>query len=245
MRGMRDYDSTMSRTTLNIDTPLLEELRKLQKRDGRSLGEVVSELLAEALAYRSSRRRSRSQELSWIKRPMGARVDISDKEALYAALDSEPRGPSCRRVSYSIDVNILLYGSDASSPFHERAIQFMESCAKSSDPLFLTYMTLMSYVRITTHPRIFTDPLTPQEAFANVEKLSNLPQVRLVSERDGFVELYKETTEDLTVRANLVPDAHLATLLRQHAVSTLYTNNTNDFARFDFLKIRNPLAATL
>lgn len=79
----------MSRTTLNIDTPLLEELRKLQKREGKPLGEVVSVLVAEALAYRASRRRSRSRELGWITRPMGARIDISDKEALYAAMDSD------------------------------------------------------------------------------------------------------------------------------------------------------------
>lgn len=79
----------MSRTTLNIDTPLLEELRKLQKREGKSLGDLVSELVAEALAYRSSGRRSRSRQLDWITRPMGARVDISDKEALYAAMDSD------------------------------------------------------------------------------------------------------------------------------------------------------------
>ena len=79
----------MSRTTLNIDTPLLEELRKLQKKQGKSLGEVVSELLAEALAERAARRRSRSYEFEWIARPMGARIDISDKEALYAALDSD------------------------------------------------------------------------------------------------------------------------------------------------------------
>ena len=148
-------------------------------------------------------------------------------------------------MSYSIDVNILLYGSDTSSGFHERAIQFMESCAESSEPLFLTYLTLLSYVRIATHPRIFTDPLTPEEALKNVEKFSALPQVRLISERDGFLELYKETTEGVTVRANLVPDAHLATLLRQHGVSTLYTNNADDFVRFGFLDVRNPLTPTL
>jgi len=79
----------MSRTTLNIDTPLLEELRKLQKQQGKSLGEVVSELLAEALADRAAHRQSRSHAFNWIARPMGARIDISDKEALYAALDSD------------------------------------------------------------------------------------------------------------------------------------------------------------
>ena len=144
-------------------------------------------------------------------------------------------------MSYSIDVNILLYSSDASSPFHKRALEFMEACAKNSEPVFLAYLTLLSYIRIATHPRIFTNPLTPKEALENIGKLSDLPQVRLVSEREGFLELYEETTKEVTVRANLVPDAHLATLLRQHGVSTLYTNNVGDSTKFGFLDVRNPL----
>ena len=200
----------MSRTTLNIDTPLLDELRKLQKkREGKPLGELVSELAAEALAYRSSRRRSRSRELGWITRPMGARIGHLAQRSALRRDGFRTRGPGCGRVSYSIDVNILLFSSDASSPFHERALEFMKSCAENSEPVFLAYLTLLSYVRIATHPRIFTDPLTPKEALENIGKLSDLPQVRLVSEREGFLELYKESA----VRANLVPDAHLATLL--------------------------------
>jgi toxin-antitoxin system PIN domain toxin len=144
-------------------------------------------------------------------------------------------------VSYSIDVIILLYGSDTSSRFHERALAFIESCAGSDEPLFLAYLTLLSYVRIATHPRIFTEPLTPSEALANIGKLATLPQTRLISERDGFLELYEEVTEGVTVRANLVPEARLATLLRQHGVGTLYTNNVGDFARFQFLDVRNPM----
>jgi hypothetical protein len=76
----------MARTTLDIDTPLLEELKKMQKKEKKSLGALVSVLLAEALAHRSRRRTSR-KEFRWLSRPMGARIDISDKDALYAALD--------------------------------------------------------------------------------------------------------------------------------------------------------------
>lgn len=147
-------------------------------------------------------------------------------------------------MSYSIDVNILLYASDSSSGFHERANQFLESCAESTEPLYLAYSTLFSYVRMSTHSRIFTDPLTPGEAVQNVSRLADLPHVRLISEREGFLELYEESTHELAVRANLVPDAHLAILLRQHGVSTLYTNNVDDFARFEFLDVRNPFRAS-
>jgi predicted nucleic acid-binding protein len=36
-----------------------------------------------------------------------------------------------------------------------------------------------------------------------------------------------------------VPDAHVASLLRQHGVGTLYTNDA-DFKRFGFLRVVNP-----
>ena len=79
----------MARTTLNLDTPLLEEFHEMRKTERKSLGDLVSELIAEALALRV-RRELKPQELHWKTREMGARVDISDKEALFAALDEGP-----------------------------------------------------------------------------------------------------------------------------------------------------------
>lgn len=77
----------MPRTTVDIDGPVLREVRGLQRREGRSLGKVISELLAEALVERKKRRPA--PHFEWISRPMGALVDLSDKEALYAALDRD------------------------------------------------------------------------------------------------------------------------------------------------------------
>lgn len=77
----------MPRTTVDIDGPVLREVRDLQRREGRSLGKVISELLAEALVERKKRRPA--PRLEWISRPMGALVDLSDKDALYAALDRD------------------------------------------------------------------------------------------------------------------------------------------------------------
>jgi hypothetical protein len=75
----------MPRTTLDIDAPILAEVKALGKRDGRPVGKVVTELLADALELR---RKTRAEpRLSWVSRPMGALVDVNDKEALYAALD--------------------------------------------------------------------------------------------------------------------------------------------------------------
>jgi len=75
----------MPRTTLNIEAPLLGELKKLQEKEGRSLGRIVSQLLAEALARRKNA--PELPKLQWVSRPMHALVALSDKEAVYGVLD--------------------------------------------------------------------------------------------------------------------------------------------------------------
>lgn len=57
----------------------------------------------------------------------------------------------------------------------------------------------------------------------------------------GFWNAYRTTTAEVPTRGNLVPDAHLAALLRQHGVKTLYTHD-RDFLKFSFLDVRDPLS---
>jgi toxin-antitoxin system PIN domain toxin len=144
-------------------------------------------------------------------------------------------------VSYSLDVNVLLYASDRSSERHARARSFLEACAAGPEILCLAWPTLMSYLRIATHSRIFAAPMSPDEALANVSALIALPHVRALSELDGFLDAYKHVAGGTPVRGNLVPDAHLAAILFQHGVRTLYTND-RDFRKFQSLQVRDPFA---
>ena len=142
-------------------------------------------------------------------------------------------------MSYSVDVNVLLYASDEASSRHARAKAFLEARSADPDVFYVAWSTLMSYIRISTHVSIFARPLAPADALANVEALLALPRVRILTEADGFLEAYGNVTAGSPVRGNLVPDAHLAALLLQNGVRTIYTNDT-DFRKFDFLDVRNP-----
>jgi uncharacterized protein len=144
-------------------------------------------------------------------------------------------------LSYSVDVNLLLYASDRSSPHHPAASRFLEGRQAHPELFCIAWPTLMSYLRIATHPNIFAEPLSPSEALGNVVALLALSQVRALSEEEGFLEVYRTVAGSFPVRGNLVPDAHLAAILRQHDVRTLFTSDV-DFRRFDFLEVRDPLA---
>ncbi len=143
-------------------------------------------------------------------------------------------------MSFAIDVNILLYASDESSPLHDKAARFLHECVSGREVFCLAWVTVMSYVRMATHPAIFDRPLAHEDAARNVEALLATPSCRVIAEKEEFWDVYREVTKDVPTKGNLVPDAHLAALLSQHGVVKLYTHD-RDFRKFSFLDVRDPL----
>jgi macrodomain Ter protein organizer (MatP/YcbG family) len=74
----------MTRTTIDIDAAVLRRLKARKQREGKTLGQLVSELLAAALRETDV---AAKRELSWTTRSMHARVDLEDKEAVRRALE--------------------------------------------------------------------------------------------------------------------------------------------------------------
>ena len=72
------------KTTLDIDDHIHRELKRRQAKEGKSLGRLVSDLLAQALKEIAAS--TDAPRPTWITKPMEARVNLSDKEAVYRAL---------------------------------------------------------------------------------------------------------------------------------------------------------------
>ena len=100
---------------------------------------------------------------------------------------------------------------------------------------------IANFTLLVTCSAIFTAPLAPSEALGNVQALASLPHVRLLAEEPGFLDVYRVVTGGLPVRGNLVPDAHLASLLKQHGVRSLFSRDA-DFRKFAFLDLHDPFA---
>jgi hypothetical protein len=79
------------RTTIDIDDPILKEVKRLQQREGKSLGRVVSDLLAHSLAARKEVPAAKAPAFRWMSKPMQARIDLADKQALLDAMDKPRR----------------------------------------------------------------------------------------------------------------------------------------------------------
>ena len=146
-------------------------------------------------------------------------------------------------MSFSVDTNVLLYASDDASPFYERASVALASIVQGPEIVYLFWPTLVAYLRIATHPAIFSSPLSHTDAAANVESLLALPHVRAPGEGERFWARYRDATTDAPVSGNLVSDAHLAALMLENGVRTIWTHD-RDFRRFDRIEVHDPLAAS-
>ncbi len=76
------------RTTIDIDDPTLRDLKRFKAREGKPLGRLVSDLLAQTLNARTVARATSSLP-AWIAKPMQLLVDLTDKEAVQCTLDRE------------------------------------------------------------------------------------------------------------------------------------------------------------
>lgn len=79
--------SIMPRTTIDIDATVLRELKRLGRKEGKTLGQLASELLTRALAREQEAKPEPA--FTWASQDMGARVDLEDDEAVRAALEGD------------------------------------------------------------------------------------------------------------------------------------------------------------
>ncbi len=137
-----------------------------------------------------------------------------------------------------LDANLLLYAVDRSSGQHAAAAAWLTGALNGTTRVGIPWQTIGAFLRIITHPRVTTRPLTGAEAWGFVDAwlASDTAWIPPASERTAAV--YAELAGSAT--GNLVPDAMLAALAIEHGL-TVMTADT-DFARFPQVRWENPLA---
>ena len=142
-------------------------------------------------------------------------------------------------MSVTIDANILAYAGDPESRFNEGARVALTELMEGREIVHLFWPALLAYLRIVTHPGLHENPLSIDEAAANVSSLLDRSIVRVSGEPDGmWIGLRKELL-DGQARGKLVHDAHVVALMRAHGVRDIVTHD-RDFRRFPGIRVIDP-----
>jgi uncharacterized protein len=138
------------------------------------------------------------------------------------------------------DVNVLLYAVDERSPHHERAREWLDTTLSGTETVGLAWAVLIAVTRLATHPAVFEDPLTAEEALDLVDGWLGRPNATVVHPTARHAAVLRELLTPLGTAGNLVSDAHLAALAIEHGADLC--SSDADFSRFSGVRWVNPLA---
>lgn len=139
------------------------------------------------------------------------------------------------------DVNVLVFAYRRESAAHDLYRAWLGRLLTGGEEIALVESVLVAFVRIVTNPRTVPDPAPTPSALQFVDALRNAPRARWLPSTAAAWELLREICRrDRQVRANLVPDAWLASLARAHGCRLATADR--GFARFEGLDWFDPAA---
>jgi toxin-antitoxin system PIN domain toxin len=138
------------------------------------------------------------------------------------------------------DVGVLVSAGMVDSPHHSRCRAALEGLTRGSDGFAVSQLVLAAVVRVSTNPRVWKRPATPDSAFAFVEAVRTHPGAVRVSPGERHWRIFKDLVTSLGIRGGDTTDAYLAALAEEHGCEWWTTDA--GFARFPGLRWRNLLA---
>lgn len=138
----------------------------------------------------------------------------------------------------AVDTNVLVYAEIISSSHHRTARRLLTDLAEGSAPWAIPWPCVYEFLRVVTHPRVFSPPVPVAVALHDVEQILSSPTLVLLSETERHAEVMSALIGDSAVTGNLIHDAHIAALCVEHGISELVTGD-RDFSRFP-VRVTNP-----
>ena len=138
-----------------------------------------------------------------------------------------------------IDANLLLYAYHPKAEQHDKSRRWLEAVLSGTDVVGFAWLTLWAFVRISTNPRVFDNPLSASEAADAVSSWLDQPVSTILQPGDRHWDILRAVARDGQAVGPLFMDAVLAAIAMEHGATLCTTDR--DFARFPGLKWKNPL----
>lgn len=142
-----------------------------------------------------------------------------------------------------VDANLLIYAYVDDLPQHEAAFEWLDRQLNETPRVGLPWASLLAFVRLVSNPRIFRKPVPLPAAWRQVETWLSAPSVWTPGPTARHAAVLGALLSSEGLKANDVPDAHLAALAIEHDL--LLCSSDGGYDRFADLRWHTPLSGGL
>lgn len=139
-----------------------------------------------------------------------------------------------------VDANVLLYAVNSSEPRHAEARNWLDGALSRGETIGFSWIVILAFLRLSTHPAIFPNPFTVDEALDRVRAWLEQPSAVIVEPTRRHLAVLGGLLGSVGAGGNLVSDAHLAALALEHGATVI--SYDNDFDRFAGVRWERPAA---
>ncbi len=129
-----------------------------------------------------------------------------------------------------VDTNILVYAINSSSPFCLQAQQFLEKTIPSKT-LAITTQNLTELYSIVTNKKAFSPPFSSLQAQKILQEILVNKDYQLLLPTRQTPSILLSLLKQYPAKGAEIHDVHLAAVMIDHGVSTIYTADTSVFKR--------------
>lgn len=141
---------------------------------------------------------------------------------------------------YLVDANVLVYATDAGARQHDAARSWLdEQLAREPRWVGLPWPSVLAFLRLVTNPRIYSPPASIAAAWQQAEEWLSRTAAWVPVPGPRHRQLLSEIIGAIQPSGNIVPDAHLAALAREHGLTVASTDS--DFGKFRDITWLNPV----
>jgi uncharacterized protein len=135
---------------------------------------------------------------------------------------------------------VLVYAHREDAPDHTKYRSWLERVWRTEPAVGLADLVLSGFVRVVTHPRVFTRPTPTTIALEAASGLRSLPNAVPLGPGPLHWGIFQRLCLETSAKGNLVADAYLAALAIEAGGEWITTDR--DYSRFKNLRWRHPLS---
>ena len=143
-------------------------------------------------------------------------------------------------MTVAIDSNILIYAHNIDSIYYEKSRKLLFDL-KKEEKIGISSISLIEFYQVTTDKNKIEKEYTEKQCRDIINSMQNDSNIEILEYNDTILFNSLKTVNKYHINSYDIYDHLIAYTARYYNIENIYTANSKDFKKYNFLNVYNPI----